>query len=182
MSATIELAPGLMSKLKLFTSTGPPSGRARRTRTALCLAATITLSLVFVASASSAGDAGKSESSFLVPCFHKKTGLYTAEVRPSTCDIAGHRNRKAFVEVPITGIRWSRWGSFRTFGSHGKTMTTAFFENDRHDGAGVRVIAYRRGSCGEGRTSYSWVNVVFPQRGIVVGIKLPPCNAASVSG
>jgi hypothetical protein len=169
--------------LKPFTSIGPPSRRARSARAALCVAVTIGLSLACVASASSAGGIGKSVSSFLIPCFHKKTGRYTAEVKPSTCDVAGDRpDKKAFVEVPITGIRWSRWGSFRSFGSHGKTKTMVFFENHRPGGAGVRVIAYRRVACGRGRTSYSWVNVVFPQRGVVVEIKLPPCNSASVSG
>jgi hypothetical protein len=137
------------------------------------------LYLACVSSASSPRDAGQSESRFLIPCFHEETGRYTAEAQPSHCDIAGRRNRKAFVEVPVRGMRWSKWGSFRSRGSHGKT--TAFSVSHRPDGTGVRVIAYRRVACGDGRTSYSWVNVFFPGNGLNIEIKLPPCNAPSVS-
>ena len=138
------------------------------------------LCLASLASASSPEAVGKSEPRFLIPCFHKETGRYTVEVEPTNCDIAGRRNRKAFVEVPVTGMQWRKWGSFRAVGTLGNTM--AFTDTHRPGGAQVRVIAYRRVACGRGRTSYSCVNVFYPGGGLNIEVKLPPCNAASVSG
>jgi hypothetical protein len=131
-------------------------------------------SLVWVSSASAATGP---DSKVVLPCLHKRTGHYTYEVRPKSCDIAGRRNRKKFVEVPVTGMRWSKWGMHKARGSHGKT--TAFTESRRPGGTGVRVIPYRRVRCGDGRTSYSWVDVFFPGGGLTIEIKLPPCNASS---
>jgi hypothetical protein len=143
-------------------------------------AATLGIGSVSFVPTSTSAAIKDSSSKFLIPCFHKKTGRYTAEVEPENCDLAGPRNGKAFVEVPVTGIRWSKWGSFRSRGSHGKT--TAFSDSPRPGGIGVRVIAYRRVSCGGGRVSYSWVNVFYPGNGLNIEIKLPSCNAPSVSG
>jgi hypothetical protein len=160
-------------------TTGRSAGWARSLRIALGTVLTLSLGLTCLASASSPRVAGKSKPQVLIPCFHKGTGRYTAEAQPTNCDIAGRRNRKDFVEIPVTGMRWGGWGSFRSFGAHGKTM--AFTDNHRPGGTGVRVIAYRRVACGEGRTSYSWANVFFPGNGLTVEVKLPSCDARSVT-
>jgi hypothetical protein len=135
----------------------------------------LTLCLTSLVCVSSVSAARRSDSKVVLPCFHKGTGHYTDEVQPKSCDLAGRRNEKKFVEVPVTGMRWSKWGMHKARGSHGKTM--AFTESRRPGGTGVRVIAYRRVACGDGRMSYSWVDVFFPGGGLTIEIKLPPCSA-----
>lgn len=168
----------LMSMLNLFALIRRSAKGTRNRQIALGAVVVLSLGLACVASASSPKAAGTSGQEVLIPCFHRAMGDYTAETEPTNCDIAGRRNGEAFVEVPVAGMRWGGWRSFRAFGAHGKTK--AFTHRPR--GTGVRVIAFHRVACGDGRNSYSKVNVFYPGSGLNIEVKLPPCNAPSVRG
>jgi hypothetical protein len=104
----------------------------------------------------------------LISCYHAKTGRLTAEVKPSRCDIAGQEGEeKKAVSFPIQNLRWAEWGEFRSEGSLGVHVRT----NVR-----VRVIAFRRVRCADGRTFYSAANVVEPGNGSYSVVRLPVCD------
>jgi hypothetical protein len=102
-----------------------------------------------------------------IACYHPGGDRFTAEIRPARCDLAGHegKERKA-VSFPISKLRWSEWGEFRSEGSYGVTTD---------DGVRVRVIAFRRVRCPDGRTFYSAANVVEPGNGSYSVVRLPTC-------
>jgi hypothetical protein len=84
----------------------------------------------------------------LIACYDKKLGRYVDKTRPARCDIAGYacENGKRFAAASIEGIKWGGWGQFRSKGALGVNIRI---------GTRVRVWAYRRMSCGDGRTFYS---------------------------
>jgi hypothetical protein len=104
----------------------------------------------------------------LISCYHAKTRRLTAEIKPSRCDIAGQEGeqRKA-VSFPIKNLRWAEWGEFRSQGSLGVNVRTD---------VRVRVIAFRRVRCADGRTFYSAANVVEPGNGSYSVVRLPVCD------
>jgi hypothetical protein len=103
-----------------------------------------------------------------ISCYHKQSRRFTAEVKPSNCDIAGlEGEQKHFVTFPIHRLSWSEWGDFRSEGSKGEDVS---------DGSRVRVIAFRRVRCTDGRTFYSAANVVEPGNGSYSVVRLPTCG------
>jgi hypothetical protein len=105
----------------------------------------------------------------LIACFDRKDGRSTPEVEPSRCDIKGHEGEaQRPVSFSVHGIRWNKWGRFRSWGVRGVDTRT------RGD---VRVIAFRRVSCADGRTWYSAANVVDLRNGNYFVVRLPTCGA-----
>jgi hypothetical protein len=103
-----------------------------------------------------------------IACYHREARRFTAEIRPSRCEIAGHEGKqRRFVGFPIRGLKWSEWGEFRTEGSRGLNVSKRI---------AVRVIAFRRVRCADGRTFYSAANVVEPGNGSYFVVRLPTCE------
>lgn len=103
-----------------------------------------------------------------IACFHPESHRFTAEIRPARCDLAGHEGEKRkSVSFPIQKLRWSEWGEFRGQGSYGVNAGT---------GVRVRVIAFRRVLCPDGRVFYSAANVVEPGDGSYSVVRLPACD------
>lgn len=104
----------------------------------------------------------------MISCYHKEVRRFTAEVAPARCDIAGHEGEdRRFASFRIHRLRWSEWGEFRSEGSYGVNV---------RDGIRVRVIAFRRVRCADGRTFYSAANVVEPGNGSYSVVRLPTCG------
>jgi hypothetical protein len=95
-------------------------------------------------------------------------GRIQPEVKPARRDIAGHEGEdRKFASFPIRRLRWSEWGEFRSEGSYGVNV---------RNGIRVRVIAFRRVRCTDGRTFYSATSVVEPGNGSYSVIRLPTCG------
>ena len=110
----------------------------------------------------------------VIACLHKGTGRLTPEVEPSRCDIAGHEGEgRKPVSFPVQGIGWNKWGRFRSWGARGVDTRTR---------SEVRVIAFRRVSCADGRTWYSAANVVDLRNGNYFVVRLPTCRDRSIVG
>jgi hypothetical protein len=102
-----------------------------------------------------------------ISCFHKKIHRFTAETKPRNCELAGHEGEQnEFVRYPIQNLRWHEWGRYSAEGSRG-------IVNGQID---VRVIAYRRVRCKDGRTFYSEANVVEPGNGSYYVVRFPTCD------
>jgi hypothetical protein len=107
----------------------------------------------------------------LISCYHKELRRFSAVVAPSRCDIAGDEGeQRTSVGFPIRDLRWSEWGEFRSEGSYGVNT---------RNGIRVRVIAFRRVRCRDGRVFYSAVNVVEPGNGSYSVVRLPSCELPS---
>lgn len=104
----------------------------------------------------------------MIACYHAGSHGYTAEKKPSACDLAGREGEeKKFVSFPIQKMRWAEWGEFRSQASYGVNTNS---------GIRVRVIAFRRVRCRDGRVFYSAVNVVEPGNGSYFVVRLPTCG------
>ena len=105
----------------------------------------------------------------MIACYDKKLGRYVDKTRPARCDIAGYAGEtgKRYAAASVEGIKWGGWGRFRSKGALGV--------NDR-TGTRVRVWAYRRMSCGDGRTFYSSANIVNLENGEYFWVHLPICD------
>jgi hypothetical protein len=106
----------------------------------------------------------------MIACYHPVGHRYTAEKKPSTCDLAGREGQAdKFVSYPIQKMRWAEWGEFRSQASNGLNSG---------NGIRIRVIAFRRVRCRDGRVFYSAVNVVEPGNGSYFVVRLPTCEVA----
>jgi hypothetical protein len=107
-----------------------------------------------------------------IACFHGKIHRFTGEVKPRGCQLAGYEGEhNKFVRFPIQNLKWQEWGRFRSLGSRGIL-----------DGQiDVRVIAYRRVRCNDGRTFYSAANIVEPGNGSYYVVRLPTCEDDALS-
>jgi hypothetical protein len=137
----------------------------------LCSAAAVSFALLPFGPTSPAS-ARPAKSGPVIACFHPKLDRYTAQAHPNRCILRGYRGKQV-VEIPIKGMNWGHWGS---------NPTRAAYGEDRRNGKGVRVIAYRPIACDEGRTWYSRVTIVFPGDGSGFELRLPACDGPSVVG
>jgi hypothetical protein len=104
----------------------------------------------------------------MIACYHPVSHRYTAERKPSGCDLAGREGEaNKFVSYPIQKMRWAEWGEFRSQASDGVNSS---------NGIRIRVIAFRRVRCSDGRVFYSAVNVVEPGNGSYFVVRLPTCD------
>jgi hypothetical protein len=102
-----------------------------------------------------------------IACFHHKIHRFTAETKPRNCELAGLRGEQnKFVRYPIQSLKWHEWGRYSAVGSRG-------ILNGQID---VRVIAFRRVRCQDGRTFFSAANVVEPGNGSYYVVRLPTCE------
>jgi hypothetical protein len=102
-----------------------------------------------------------------IACFHKKIHRFTAETKPRNCELAGYEGEhNKFVRFSIRNLKWQEWGRFRGHGARG-------ILNGQID---VRVIAYRRVRCKDGRTFYSEANIVEPGNGSYYVVRFPTCD------
>jgi hypothetical protein len=108
----------------------------------------------------------------MIACYEKKLGRWIDKTRPANCDIAGYKgyHGKRFVSAPVEKIKWEEWGEFSSPGELGV---------DVWSGTSVRVIAYRRMSCGDGRTFYSSASVVNLETGSFYWVRLPICDSSA---
>jgi hypothetical protein len=102
----------------------------------------------------------------MIACFHEETGHFTGQAQPSRCTFKGHRGSE-IVKVPIAGMRWGHWGS---------KVTRAAYGVNALSGERVRMIAFRRVTCEDGRTWYSTATVVRLRSGTFFGLDLPACH------
>jgi hypothetical protein len=105
-----------------------------------------------------------------IACYDKKLRRWIDKTRAADCDIAGYRGRTGtrFVSAPVEGIKWGEWGEFSSPGALGVNVRTH---------TRVRVVAYRRMSCGDGRTFYSSANVLDLENGSFYSVRLPICDS-----
>jgi hypothetical protein len=102
-----------------------------------------------------------------IACFHQKVHRFTAEAKPRNCELAGYEGEhNKFVRFPIQNLKWQEWGRFRSLGARG-------ILSGQID---VRVIAYRRVRCKDGRTFYSEANIVEPGNGSYYVVRFPTCD------
>jgi hypothetical protein len=106
----------------------------------------------------------------MIACFDKSSGRYVDKIHPAWCDIAGYASESGgrFAATSVKGIQWGGWGQFRSKGARGVNT---------RNGIRVRVWAYRRVNCGDGRTFYSSANVVNLENGAFYLIRLPVCDS-----
>jgi hypothetical protein len=141
------------------------------------IAAALALALVAALASPTTATAAKRQS--VIACYHKKVRVFTAEVRPANCEIAGYRGEgKQFIAIPITGMKWTHWGPGRIQGAYGKTLGR--YGDGTRRRAGVRIIIFGRTVCADGRAWYSKVNVVFPGVGNFFELRLPTCDGPDV--
>jgi hypothetical protein len=163
----------LVHMWRTFASIDLPSYARHGLPKLLGLAATLALASVLVgfcacASGRDAVPGSIRVRGIMISCYHEELRRFTAEVNPARCDIAGHEGeQRKFVSFPIQNLRWSEWGEFRSEGSYGV---------DVRNGIRVRLIAFRRVRCTDGRIFYSAVNVVEPGNGSYSVVRLPTCD------
>jgi hypothetical protein len=105
----------------------------------------------------------------VVACFHEKTHQFTAEIRPAGCDLVGTEGRQRKpAKLLIKNIKWDFWGTFSSRGSLGLNVRT---------GAHVRLFAFRRVECRDGRVWYSSVVAFNPGNSHITVLRLPTCDA-----
>lgn len=110
----------------------------------------------------------------VIACFHKEIGRFTGAFHPDRCVIKGYRGPgRHFASVPVQGLTWRGWGESRTRGSFGRHVST---------GEGVRVIAYGRHICNDGRYWYSRAIANFRGTGVFFELRLPTCDDPLVIG
>ena len=101
-----------------------------------------------------------------ISCHHGRIDRDTAEVKPSACDLVGPEfvggKMRGF---PIQKLRWNEWGKFRSEGTYGVNIAT---------GSRVRVFAFDRKHCADGRVFYSLAGIRDLQKGAYSVIRLPP--------
>jgi hypothetical protein len=103
-----------------------------------------------------------------IACFHQEQHRSTAERHPERCAIAGYKGGgQKFVVVPITGMKWGHWGAGTTRAASGV---------DARTGTRVRVIAWRRIRCSDGRIEYSVASVLDLRNGHYFVIRPRLCS------
>lgn len=141
------------------------------------IAAALALALGAALASPTTATAAKRQS--VIACYHRKVRVFTAEVRPANCEIAGYRGEgKQFIAIPITGMKWSHWGPRRVQGAYGKAPGR--YGTGQRKRAGVRIIAFGQRRCADGRAWYSKVEVVFPGPGRFFELRLPTCDSPDV--
>jgi hypothetical protein len=104
----------------------------------------------------------------VIACFHKQTHRFTAEIKPARCDLRGTEGKQRKpLRLSIEGLRWYFWGTFSSRGSLGTEIP---------GGIHVRVFAFRRVECRDGRTWYSSAVVFNPDNGHYSVLRLPTCG------
>jgi hypothetical protein len=105
----------------------------------------------------------------VIACHHQRTDRFTAEVRPARCDLKGTEGKgRKPATVPIEVGRWDFWGTFNSRGSRGVEVRT---------GAAIRVFAFRRVECRDGRVWYSGAVIFDPGNSKITVLRLPTCEA-----
>jgi hypothetical protein len=104
-----------------------------------------------------------------IACFDSKSGKFRDKTDPGNCDVAGYvgEQGRRWTRTPVEGIRWDLWGSRKSAGEFGE---------DARTGAEIRLFAYRRIRCGDGRVFYSEANVVNLKTGVFFYVRLPICD------
>lgn len=131
-----------------------------------CSAIILALTMVFSSPVSALANVRPARSGWVIACHHKEIHRFSAQAHPGRCNVAGYRGRK-FVEVPIRGMNWGRWGSNPTFAAYGR---------DQRNGHAVRLIAFRPIRCNDGRTWYSRVTVLTFPSGYAFQLRLKGCG------
>jgi hypothetical protein len=145
-----------------------------RRLTLLVIAAGLVVALTVAASAPAHVRSGVSARAQTMPatmiaCFDKKTRNLIDKTDPGNCEIAGYEDPhgRTWVRTPVRGIKWEEWGVNNSRGTAGI---------DTRSGAEIRLFAYRRIRCGDGRTFYSEANVVNLKTGHFFYVRLPICD------
>lgn len=105
----------------------------------------------------------------MIACFEKNSGKFIEKTDPAKCDIAGYKGPRGrtWARTPVEGITWEEWGTHKSRGINGE---------DTRTGAEMRLYAYRRIRCGDGRTFYSEANVIDLKTGNYFYVRLPICG------
>jgi hypothetical protein len=105
----------------------------------------------------------------VIACFDKESGKFRDKTDPGNCDVAGYEGERGrnWVRTPVEGVRWEEWGTYKSRGIDGE---------DTRSGAEIRLYAYRRIKCGDGRTFYSEANVINLKTGNFFYVRLPICD------
>jgi hypothetical protein len=105
----------------------------------------------------------------MIACFDKRSGRFIDRTSPGNCEIAGYEGEhgRHWVRTVVRGITWEQWGVFNSRGVEGV---------DTRNGAELRLFAYRRIRCGDGRVFYSYANVVNLKSGDYFYLRLPICD------
>jgi hypothetical protein len=110
----------------------------------------------------------------VLPCYQKKTHRFAAEIQPSRCELAGTEGQQRKpTKIPIRGINWEFWGTYSSRGSNGVEVRT---------GLHVRVFAWRRVECRDGRIWYSSAVVFKPSNSQISVLRLRPCALSEPHG
>lgn len=106
----------------------------------------------------------------MIACYESKQHRWMSKTRPANCVIAGYKglHGQQFRSTPVEGMKWEEWGRFRGYGELGSNVRTNI---------PVRVIAFRRIKCGDGRTFYSSASVVNLEDGSYYAVRLPICDS-----
>jgi hypothetical protein len=105
----------------------------------------------------------------LISCLDRESGRFTERISPANCDVAGYEGRKGrrWAKTPVRGITWEEWGIFNSRGREGV---------DTRNGAEIRLFAFRRIRCGDGRVFYSDAYVTSLRSGRYFFVRLPICG------
>jgi hypothetical protein len=166
-----------MSTLKSLARKCLPRGVQASALLVLAIASGMALSMPAAASDPAHVRTGVSVSGPRIPatmiaCFDEKTGHFVNKTKPADCDVTGYEGERGrrWVKTPVDGIKWIEWGEYRSRGAAGR---------DKRNGAHIRLFAYRRIRCGDGRTFYSYANVVNLDTGHFFYLRLPLCGDAT---
>jgi hypothetical protein len=141
----------------------------------LCLACTLAL-LLMGSQPSSATAQARSGVAFsrdvprtLIECRDRVRRRFFVRHRPSRCEVAGFDLEPGakFQSVLVTSLDWSGWGEFRSRGESGTNARTR---------TRVRLFAYRRIRCGDGRIFYSNAIVEDLRNSHYRVLRLPVCG------
>lgn len=105
----------------------------------------------------------------LISCLDKNSVRFTAKISPANCEIAGYEGRRGhrWSKTPVRGITWEEWGIFNSRGREGV---------DARNGDELRLFAFRRIRCGDGRVFYSNAYVTNLRSGHYFILRLPTCG------
>ena len=125
-----------------------------------------------------------------IACFEQGSRDYAGKVEPWHCEIAGKVTFAAllvgkstkdvadgsFARFPVKGvferIEWGgEWGNSKAYGEEAVSART---------GSEVKLIAYRRVRCADGRVWYSRANLFNTDSGYDAIVQLPVCGEPSV--
>lgn len=110
----------------------------------------------------------------VLSCYQKKSHRFTAEIKPSRCELAGTKGKQRRpTKLLINGINWRFWGTYSSVGSNGVEVRT---------GLHVRVFAWRRVECPDGRIWYSSAVVFKPENSHISVLRLKPCTLSAPRG